>query len=135
MKFSLLLSCVEKASFHHAWDKKNLLCDTYLKYLIKILITQDFLKQSDEYRSNTTYENYIPPQRKFFNYNLTICNFAYGSLKYEGDIIDLPPEEFRAEVIPICLTLAEEFAIQFGGWFFWVYKEMTVWIVHFDTCE
>ena len=34
---------------------------------------------------------------------------APGTYGYQGDVIDLPPDQFVSFVSPVCYTLAEEF--------------------------
>ena len=100
-------------SHFHAWKepyfmlelKKKLLWDAYLKYLIKILITQDFLKQSDEYRG-------VMPQENNLNYNLSICqltSITFETFDPHKNISDYSVDDFEASVQTGCYTFAEEF--------------------------
>ena len=106
-------------SHFHTWKKtyfmpelKKLLCDAYLKYLIKILITQDFLKQSDQYRG------VIRTRENSSNYNLAICHFAPVKAKnlytvdFTKNISDYPFDQFESYVQPACYTLGEEYVLQ-----------------------
>ena len=82
-----------------------------MKYLIKILITQDFLKQSDEYRG-------IMPQENNLNYNLSICQLApvtYETYDPDKNITDYSVDDFESSVQTGCYTLGEEFILSDMG--------------------
>ena len=85
------MNYLKKGPFYARVEKK-LLCNAHWKYLIKILITQDFLKQSDQLQGIQR----VPS--KDLMYDLSVCNFAFDSYEYEGATIDYPFDRFEAEV-------------------------------------
>ena len=70
----------------------KLLCDAHLKYLIKILITQNFITRSGP-------NMYAGSRYKVYPYNLTICNFSPDGFDDQGLAV---PERFQLAVEPEC---------------------------------